>query len=43
MTIIQSHDKVKVLLAYKEFYDNLQIESVWAEKAGKNYKIVNIP
>ena len=44
MTIIQSHNtEFKVLLVYRDFDDNLQIESVWAEKAGKNYKIVNIP
>lgn len=34
---------VKILLVYRDFDDNLQIESVWGEKAGKYYRIINIP
>jgi len=35
--------EVKINLVYKDFDGNIQTESVWAEKAGENYKIVNIP
>lgn len=35
--------EVKINLVYKDFDGNIQTESVWAEKTGENYKIVNIP
>ena len=37
------NSKAKVLLVYRDIDDNIQIESVWAEKAGEYYKIINIP
>ncbi|RAJ00508.1 uncharacterized protein DUF4265 [Chitinophaga skermanii] len=33
----------KILFTYKGFDDNYYIESVWAEKHGNYYRIVNIP
>ena len=33
----------KVILVYKDFDGNIQIESVWAEKMDEYYRIVNIP
>jgi hypothetical protein len=35
--------EVKLKLVYKDFDGNIQIESVWAEKIGDYFKIVNIP
>lgn len=44
MSKIQSNNKdVKVRLVYKDFDGELKIESVWAEKTGNYYKIVNVP
>lgn len=33
----------KVLLVYRDLNEQIQTESVWAEKIGENYKIENIP
>lgn len=37
------NEEVKVKLVYKDFDGNIKIESVWAEKVGDYYKIVNVP
>jgi hypothetical protein len=37
------NDEVKLFIAYLDLKDNPQVESVWAEKVGNNYRIVNIP
>ncbi len=34
---------VKILLVYKDFDGNAQVESVWGERVGNNYKIINVP
>ncbi|WPV69675.1 MULTISPECIES: DUF4265 domain-containing protein [unclassified Chitinophaga] len=37
------NEEVKVKLVYKDFDGNIKIESVWAEKVGNYYRIVNVP
>ena len=38
----KTEDK-KIILTYKDEDGNYQIESVWASKRGKHYKIKNVP
>jgi glutamate mutase epsilon subunit len=40
---VNTGKEVKVNLVYKDFEGNIQIERVWAEKNGENYRIVNVP
>jgi hypothetical protein len=40
---VKNNDEHKVLLVYKDLEENIQTESVWAEKVGDNYKVLNIP
>ncbi|SFW87386.1 DUF4265 domain-containing protein [Chitinophaga sancti] len=44
MSLNQSNNTdVKIKLVYKDFDGNIKIESVWAEKVGDYYKILNVP
>ncbi len=36
-------EDTKILLVYKDFDDNLQIESVWASREGQHFRLQNVP
>jgi hypothetical protein len=42
-TRINNDKNYKVLLVYSGLEGNAEIESVWAEKAGEYYRILNVP
>jgi len=40
---MQENMEIKILLVYKDYEDNTQIESIQAEQEGEFYRIKNIP